>query len=41
MQCGPTAPVAPPDSGGWGDVDFHASNYRGSDHAVLTMTTRD
>ncbi len=28
-------------SGGWGDVDFHASNYRGSDHAVLTMTTKE
>ncbi len=28
-------------SDGWGDVKFHASVYRGSDHAVLTMVTSD
>ncbi len=28
-------------SDGWGDVEFSASVYRGSDHAVLTMTTRE
>lgn len=28
-------------SEGWGDVDTYASTYRGSDHAVLTLTTRD
>jgi hypothetical protein len=28
-------------SGGWGDVDFSKSHYKGSDHAVLTMTTRN
>lgn len=28
-------------SDGWGDVECHSSTYRGSDHAVLTLTTKE